>query len=414
MENKNSRLKAKSGGVLWTVPFLIIFFVNIATSTTLQLYNNSMSIYIVEKLGGLAQFAGMTLTFFTVSSVTTRIIAGRLLDKLSHKRILLVGLILFGIANLAFAFFPQLEAMPYLRFFQGIGFAVATTAASVCVTDVLPKERMTEGIGYFGLGTSVAQAVGPTTALALISGGNFNLIFYFAFGLITLTAILFLISLRFEKDEKVQKTETLPNPEIAEPKNKALAFFGSLLERKALPCTIVQLTLSITNAVSVAFLTLYAKKTGIAQPGMFFILFAVCVVFARLFFGKLADKYGPLSTLIPGTIIYAMAYALLFFSKDVEACYYIAGILAGLGSGLTVPTLNAHAVKSAPEGRRGAAIATYMLSLDAGIGIGSWLWGIIIDASGFDMMFIGSIICCLVALGLSVLFFRKDRITKKT
>lgn len=420
-KTSNTLKHNENKAALWSGPFFIIIFVNIAVNTSLQLYNNSMSLYVVDKLGGLAQFAGMTLTFFTFAALFTRIIAGRLLDKLNHRRVLVFGLIIFAVVNFSFSFFPELKALPYLRFLQGIGYAMSTTSASVCVTDILPKNRMTEGIGYFGLGTSVAQAIGPATALALISAGNYHNIFYTATGLILLT-ITVLVTYNYKKSPRISldtglKNDTIDSEEALQSenlpadttisKNKIYSVISSLIERKALPCTALQLMLSMANSVTVAFLTLYATKQDIGRPSLFFILSAICIVISRVCFGKFADKYGPLSTLIPGIISYTLCYTFLILSKENEISYYIAGILSGFGNGLTMPTLNACAVKAVAPSRRGAAIATYMLAMDAGVGLGSWLWGVLIDSSGFSSAFIGCIFCCVIAFILSLTFFRR-------
>lgn len=43
-------------------------------------------------------------------------------------------------------------------------FELATTYFATLVAEVIPKERRGEGMGYFGVGETVAVSVGPLTA----------------------------------------------------------------------------------------------------------------------------------------------------------------------------------------------------------------------------------------------------------
>ncbi|SJU32539.1 Uncharacterised protein [Clostridioides difficile] len=45
-----------------------------------------------------------------------------------------------------------------LRIFQGFGFGISSTAVATIVTDVTPKSRMLEGIGYSGVGITITTA----------------------------------------------------------------------------------------------------------------------------------------------------------------------------------------------------------------------------------------------------------------
>jgi MFS family permease len=63
--------------------------------------------------------------------------------------------------------------------------------------------------------------------------------------------------------------------------------------------------------------------------------------------------------------------------------YVLCAVLYGCATGSIFPIMSALAVRFAPINRRGAATATYFSSFDIGIGIGSTIWGFVIDCAGF-------------------------------
>ena len=45
---------------------------------------------------------------------------------------------------------------------------MASTATATMASDMLPAERLGEGIGYYSMGQAAAMALGPATAFALL------------------------------------------------------------------------------------------------------------------------------------------------------------------------------------------------------------------------------------------------------
>jgi MFS family permease len=386
--------------------FFLILFGSLFANLALQFFNATTSLY-VESLGGTASFTGILLTLFTIAAMVVRILTGRLVDTKGRRMIIITGLLIFALASVSFAIFPYLGALPVLRFIQGVGFSISATALAVAITDVIPKERMGEGIGYFGLGQAIPTAVGPAAAIGLIAGHHFNSVFYAAAAVLLLGAGLIAFC-DYEKKSPA-KSGLKVNAEtgnkavlsVAGPSGRLWVYF----EKTAIPCTVISLFSSIAVSATTAFLLLFAFERGIEHAGLYFTLSAVCMVIARLSTGKLTDRYGPMYTLFPGFLMMILGFIMLMASSSYPVLYYISGILAGLGNGIIAPALNATVIKAAPDNRRGAASATFLISFDVGFGIGGLLWGIVIDAAGYTAMFFGCALLMAVALSLSVFFF---------
>ncbi len=65
----------------------------------------------------------------------------------------------------------------------------------------------------------------------------------------------------------------------------------------------------------------------------------------------------------------------------------LAGLLLGLGYGILQPLFQAFVTGTTPAPKRGTANATYLLSYDIGIGIGSFVMGMFQESIGLSMGF---------------------------
>ncbi len=86
---------------------------------------------------------------------------GRLGDILGRKRMLIVGLAIFGLASLGAGVAPSAEVVIGFRIVQGLGAGILFPLAIAVVTDAFPPERTMRAIGNtYGIG-AVATALGP-------------------------------------------------------------------------------------------------------------------------------------------------------------------------------------------------------------------------------------------------------------
>src|SRR5690606_35899133 len=61
-----------------------------------------------------------------------------------------------------------------LRALYGLGFGIGSTIIPTLVSNIIPTKRMGEGIGYFGLSTSLAMSVGPAIGLSIMKQQGFS------------------------------------------------------------------------------------------------------------------------------------------------------------------------------------------------------------------------------------------------
>ena len=113
--------------------------------------------------------------------------------------------------------------------------------------------------------------------------------------------------------------------------------------------------------------------------GIFFIVYALCLVVTRPISGKLADRFGSARLLIIGVVCFALSYVALSLAHDM-AGFILAAIIGSAGFGCCAPLLQSMALASVPASRRGAASNTAFTGLDLGILVGPIIGGFVVDA----------------------------------
>jgi EmrB/QacA subfamily drug resistance transporter len=103
--------------------------------------------------------------------------AGPLADNVGRKRLMIVGMVVFGSASAGCAIAPSLAFLIACRFVQGIGAAVLQPLALASTTSVMPDERRGWAIGVFSTGGTVFLILGPLVGAAILALGDWRWLF---------------------------------------------------------------------------------------------------------------------------------------------------------------------------------------------------------------------------------------------
>jgi MFS family permease len=101
-------------------------------------------------------------------------------------------------------------------------------------------------------------------------------------------------------------------------------------------------------------------------------------IISRLFFGWLADRIGPLWTLLTSSGLQALSL-LLFLPFDGLAPLFIVSALFGLAQGGIVPTYAMIVREYFPASEAGARIGLVLSATLLGMAVGGWMSGAIYD-----------------------------------
>ena len=353
---------------LWTKDFTLVIIINFLIFLNHVMILSTFPLFITE-LGGSTTIAGVAAFFFSFVAVVLRPFVGWFLNNGKRRIVLGIGLIGLAVIPLGYLATSVLVVAIIARMAQGAFMACSNTTSSTIATDIIPKPRFAEGMGMFGMSTSLAMACAPALGLALIEQISFDAMFAVATGTIVLAIILFLI---------------LRNPKIeVEPQKLS---FKTLLNRNALPASAVALFCLLTMGALENFIAKFANDIGLPSGGLYFVIVAITMLVTRMTVGKLADIKGEAIFVYSCNACMFIALCLLAFVPNLFT-FILSAILAGYGFGGQEPALQAMAVRIAPPEERGSANSTFLCAYDIGMGLGGFFAGVLISAVGYNWMF---------------------------
>nr|WP_312578633.1 MFS transporter [Sedimentibacter sp.] len=374
---------------LWTRDYIFISIASLFITMGFQMLLPVLPVFSA-KLGGSDTWAGMVVGIFTFSAVLMRPISGQLLDRRGRRGVFLFGLIVFLICVVAYNWTSTILVLLSFRFIHGFGWGASSTASSTIASDIIPKSRLGEGMGYFGLTSTLAMAIAPALGLGLLSRYGFNTVFNVSAGFV-------LISIFISLFIKYHKPDVLPERDKS-----------GIFEKTAILPAIVIFFVTMTYGSIVSFIALYAAQKQIENIGLFFTVYAVALLISRPYFGSLTDKKGTIYAVLPGIIFVIISMSLIYFANSLIA-FLIAGFIYGLGFGAIQPALQAMSVRDVNHLRRGAANATFFLGFDLGIGAGAILWGLIAEKLGYQIIYLLSIIPAVIGALIYVKSIKKSK-----
>ena len=357
---------------LWTKTFIIIWLFNFLICIWVFMLNAPFTFYIIE-LGGSEFLVGVVAACYAIAALIMRPLAGWMLDNRSRKELLIWSILLLILISLLLIFLPILGVVVILRVFSGFLFSGTSTASTTNAYDSITSSRFAEGIGFLGLGNTLAMALAPALGLFIIAEQGFNLLFTLS----TVILILAVVLIKGFPFKKVIRQDI--------PKEKTTRFWSNLFNADALPASVVMLFTTIPYGGVSIFIALYGEIYNLGSAGLFFTLFAFGTGSARLIAGRIADKWGERPMILTGNFLLLISLALILAENSY--CYYTSGLLYGIGSGVMLPAAQAMSMRVVPVEKRGSATSTYLCSYDIASGVGGILAGWLVTVFGYKPMF---------------------------
>ncbi len=395
---------------LWTRAFIIICIVSLFVRLSSFMRGVSLPLFVLD-LGYQKTQAGLMTSIYAITALVFRPLMGNLIDKKSRRSILLFGNAVFVVTISSFGlykFFPpslhSIWVLYLIQLINGIGFSANSVALSTISTDVIPNSRMTEGIGYFGLTSSVTMAFAPSLALFTMDRTGYSNGFLITSG-IAFFALLLGLMVNYEKAESMKPRADIPenlDTTVVEKSAGKCGFWDKIIEPNAfIPALIMMLTMFGGSSIN-TFLPTYTRENAIPATGLVFTVQAAGSIISRLFIGGLSEKWGQARVLVIGFICDFSGMLLIFSSSliidsDTPAAVNLAvtvmltaGFLTGASKAFIMTVLNTEAIIRTPMNRRGSANATFYMFMDVGVGLGSVVWGRTADVFGTSWIYAGA------------------------
>ena len=356
---------------LWTKNYIFMLFANLFIYLAFYMLTPTLPAY-AKLCGGSSLEASLVVSTFSITSLLVRLFIGNIMDKIEVKPLLFLGGIILGASTLSYNYLP-LDAIIVVRVIQGIGWGLASTGAAAIFSNIVPKEKRGEGMGYYSLSMIVSMALSPLIAIEIMNLSSFKNIVFISIALV-IVGVLFLSQVKLPKKTSVKSNSS-----------KKFSLADAFEKQAALPSLLCFL-LVITLCGIMSYIMLYGKEINISSIGIYFIGFVAMILITRPFVGKIFDEKGHAVMIIPSAIsliigLIILSYANSTFMLVVSSLFY------GLGYGAAQPSLQAWAVNRSPSNRQGAANGTFLSSMDLSYTLGSILLSFIAEHKSYAVMY---------------------------
>lgn len=360
---------------LWTKNFIILSLLNFLLTLVFFILNTTIVLYAVETFKSSPSIGGLVSGVFIIGTLVSRLFIGNLINAKNSKNILSLGLILFTLGTSLYFIKRGITFLILTRFLHGITSGISSTVIGAIIDIIIPKSRKGEGVSYFSLSTALATALGPFIGLSLSQNAGFKTIFVFCLIVSIVTCV---ISLFFNNSKLI----------ISESKNSKKEFrISNFIEIKALPISLIMFISSLCFSSVLSYINLFAIDNHLeSTANLFFIVYAIAVLFTRPLTGKILDKKGANYIIYPALILFSLSLILL--SKTSSGIVLLlSSALLGLGFGNLQSCIQAITINLADEDRVGIATATFLIAFESGTGFGPSILGLLIPLVGYNGMY---------------------------
>jgi MFS family permease len=358
-EPKISPIVALKPSSLWTKTFFTILFVNFCVFLGFNMLLPTLSLYLHEQKLSEHEI-GLVFGSFTVSAMTLRLLANRLSQRFGTLTVVRIGFLTCAFGAICFILVRHMGFYFLARLMQGAGFAVSSTLLVSVASNIIPPQRLGEGIGYVGLGATLSLALGPVLGLDLAKRYGFEIMFIVA---ASTCIVAILISFMIPKirpfSDNLQQQEK-----------------RSWLEKSALPSAVLTFFYASGVSAVTVFLAIYCELKGLPPAANFFVVSTIGTIIARLTTGRLYDRKGHLFVM-PPAIICLVAAIIAIIMVPPKPIMYMAAVVYGLGAGAIFPSVQTLTLSSVPPERRTVASAYFFVAFDLGMGIGTIFLGFV-------------------------------------
>lgn len=390
----NSPVKAVDS--IYNLQFGLVCLSSLLFSASFNMLIPELPEYL-SNMGG-AEYKGLIVALFTLTAGISRPFSGRLTDTLGRVPVMAVGSIVCFVCGILYPVLGTVSGFLFLRLIHGFSTGFKPTATAAYVADIVPRERWGEALGIHGLCFSIGMALGPAIGSSIKLYFSMNILFY-ASSVFALMSIAILMNMK----ETLKHKQRFSLRILKISRNDIIAL-------EVLPAAIVTFLSYMAYGVILTLIPDWSQHLGIANKGLFFVVFTITSVMIRFGAGKASDKYGRLYLIAIGLFFLIISLLIVGFSTSITGLLVGAAIY-GISTGIVSPALNAWTVDMSFPDHRGKAMATMYIALEAGIGLGAlfagWVYQDVI--AKIPMLMYGSAGMVFLALTYVWIQFRKNK-----
>jgi len=324
----------------------------------------------ILSLGGSGTEAGLFLGFLTYASAASAPITGAMGDRFGKRRILIIASLAITVFSLLYAIVPTYHIMLGLVLIHGVFWSGLLSNSSAYITDIVPKSRRAEGLGYAGFASILAVSVAPWIGLWVFDHGGWRVMCLEAAALNVLMAA---IAWQLPRDPPHDAPARSMHP-------------AELVEWRILVGAVTLFLYAFAYGGITSFVAVHAEQLNVTPRAMYFTVMCLVIVCTRPFIGRYADRIGHARVIVPCLVLIVIGVSVLAVA-DSRPLFVLSALLFGTGFGSAYPIFVAHLMHHVSEHRRGATFGALIGAFDTGIGTGSIAVGWMSGRIGFGRAF---------------------------
>lgn len=379
---------------IWTKGYTCAFLANVLLCFSQHSVNTLISTYAAF-LGAGAVLVGTVSGLYFAVAFAARPFSGPAITILNKKKLLIYVYLAGVVTNVVYAFAGNIGLFIVARVLHGLQFAFVGSLSLTIASDSLPREKLGSGIGAFGIGSALAQAVGPGLGIAVRDFGTAHWGEVGAYRAVFLMAAIFMLL-------AVVPALIMPDPQHDGQTAKALgSWYRNIVSKETLLPTGILGLVSLASMLYSAYMLPYSESLGIPSIALFFTVYAIVLLVARPFFGRLADRADMKFVIIPSFILFIASFVVVSVGRSLPVML-IGAVLAALGFGALSPAIQTVCIKTVPPERRGVASNTQYFGMDLGYFLGPFIGGFVYKYTNYSLMYL---ITGVVPLALGLVIF---------
>lgn len=164
---------------------------------------------IINELGITGSVVGYMVAAFAITQLIVSPIAGRMVDRLGRKIMIITGLFIFGLSEFLFGLGKTIEILFISRMLGGVSAAFIMPAVTAFIADITSMDQRPKALGFMSATISTGFIIGPGIGGFLAEIGT-RVPFYTA-GILGVFAAIFSIILLKEPTRAKDDTAAAPS-----------------------------------------------------------------------------------------------------------------------------------------------------------------------------------------------------------
>jgi MFS family permease len=297
---------------------------------------------------------GAAYSLFAFAYVFALPPSGLLADRVGRKRMIMSGILLFGVTTYAMVLITEPYQFSILRILEGVGAAMVTPAAFALTLDLVPEDKRGVAMGAEGTAQLVGGLAGPAIGGVVAGEIDFYMPFYFAAALAVGCAII--VSFIHEPREATHSEE----------KMSITTMFGAWKRNASNNNALVALTargfvMGIVQGLWALGLILFwtdAISMTLSEIGIAMSIGMATMVVGTIPFGMMSDKYGRKPFIVLGGALMASGLAAMIFASETWHVYLLVAI-SEFGAAMSNPSVGAMLADVMAKEERGRVMGAY-------------------------------------------------------